>query len=455
MRAASCLALLLLASATEPTPALAQPVPLTLEESIEIGVRNATLVLKSESDHRLAGKQVLQGYGQFLPTLDVGASYGVTGGKTLYTLSSVSLVDQRALNTTLSVSSALNLFNGLSDWAGLKSALARDEASLSSLDWARQQVALDITQSFLQVVLDRQLLEIAVKNLQASRARLELFEGRASVGSASPADLYRQRAQTSADELFTRSYEARLNDDQALLVRKLRVDPAKEYSVAEPSMKPAPPKAAQASLELAIQTALSNRADVRSFASRAEASDWDVRRAKGGYLPKLDLNFVWLQAGRQLTRQIVNGQNMLPPDQPSTFSQLGSQPTYAVTLGLSWNLFDRFLTTLDVARTQNALDYAKIDSDDARLQVVADVKIAHSEYRIAERQIQTARVGVEAAQKAYDAITGRYRVGSASFIDVLASQATLVQAQSSQAQAMINLKLRERALEYAVGELRY
>ena len=132
---------------------------------------------------------------------------------------------------------------------------------------------------------------------------------------------------------------------------------------------------------------------------------------------------------------------------------MGNQVTWSITLNLTWNIFDRFLTRYAVAAARTQWENTKVDHVDSQLQAAADVRISHSDYLIAQQQLQTANVGVKAAQEAYDAIVGRYQVGGASFIDVLTSQVTLVQAQFNQAQAVVNLKLREKTLEYSVGIL--
>ncbi|MFL5815069.1 MAG: TolC family protein, partial [Bdellovibrionia bacterium] len=95
----------------------------------------------------------------------------------------------------------------------------------------------------------------------------------------------------------------------------------------------------------------------------------------------------------------------------------------------------------------------QIDQKEVELQTIADVRIASDDYRIAQQQLKSAETGLKAAKEAFQAVSGRFSVGAASFLDVLTSQTALVQAQSNQAQAVINLKLREKALAYATGTL--
>ena len=100
--------------------------------------------------------------------------------------------------------STLNIFpTALRDLAGVQSgSQSSRRGRFNSEARKKQQIALDVAQSFLQVVLDQQLVRIAKKNLVASQDREKLLTEQTRVGVRNLADLFRQQAQTSADESF-------------------------------------------------------------------------------------------------------------------------------------------------------------------------------------------------------------------------------------------------------------
>jgi len=430
------------------------PEILSLEQCVEIAIHHATSVLQSANQYELTGAQILQGYGQFLPNLSAGGMYAYENGTTLYTISGQTLANQEDTNASVTVSSTLNLFNGLSDYAGLKSTLARRDAALYSLQWAKEQVALDITQTFLQLALDEQLLDIAQKNLDASNERLKLIVGQTQVGASSLPDLYRQQAQTSSDAYSVTSYDARVKSDQILLIRKLRIDPTKNYYFQAPSSaNPIKSELASRPVQDLIQEVIDDRADVKSSISSVQASDWNITQARSGYFPKIDLVFGRNASGTYLTHDYANGVDVLNFSQPPLIDQLGSQVEYTVGLNLTWNLFDRFATHLNIEQARTSLENNKIALDDARFQVQADIRTAYVNYRSALTLLDSVQVGVRAAQKSFEAVQAMYQVGGASIVDVLTAQAALVQARSNFAQASINLILQDKSLKYAVGKL--
>lgn len=65
--------------------------------------------------------------------------------------------------------------------------------------------------------------------------------------------------------------------------------------------------------------------------------------------------------------------------------------------------------------------------------------------------MQTVDVGLNAAQKAYEAINGLYLEGSTDFITVSNAQIALLQAEQNKIQATENLLLQKKIIDYYVG----
>ena len=222
------------------------PAHLTLDQSIAEALRNSTEVLKSKNSNDLNAEAVLKSYGAFLPNLGLNATYGYQTGKQLYVVAGAELADGKVVVGNYTVSTALNIFNGLGDINSLKAAEDRKNASELTLNWAKQQIALDVTQSFLQVTLDQKVVGIARNNLSFSQGRLELLKGQAEVGAVTTADLFRQEAQVASDQLYLISTETKLHDDQLIVIQKLRLNPQANYILDEPPLRHSPPPTSSA-----------------------------------------------------------------------------------------------------------------------------------------------------------------------------------------------------------------
>lgn len=429
-------------------------ISLSLEKSIELAVRGAASVLKAENDVKVSGAQLLQGYAQFLPNITAQGNYGYATGTSYLNQSGYLQVSGANWSGGYTLSSDLNLFNGMSDYAGLKSALLKKDAADLTLERARQQIALDIAQSFLQVVLDNKIVDIARKNLQQSQARERLLQEQTRVGSRNLSDLFRQQAQASADEAFLLTSQNKTRADQIAFLRKLRADVAKKYHFAEPELKEGKGPARFEDEAALLRTALERRADLKASTELSDAAVWDVKTNFASYLPKLDLVGTMVASGRTWDSLSTNGGNITPVLAPDLAYQVSNGINYAVTLNLTWTIFDRLVTHQNVEHARAQADNARIDAQDRRNQVEGEVREAYGDYKTATQQLRASKKGLEAAQKAYEVMEGRYEVGSASFIDLITVQAALVQAESARAQALIDFQLQSRNIEFAIGENR-
>jgi outer membrane protein len=425
---------------------------LTLPQSIERALDQATLVLKAKNDVAFNGTQLLQAYAQFLPNLDVGGEYSKTQGRIFESFTTPTIVDTINHGASYQLSSTFNLFNGLFDIASLRSASNRSSVSNLSLYRAKQQIRLDVTQAYLQVLLDGEIVKIGEANLKSSQEREKLLQEQTRVGLRSLADLYRQQAQTSSDEIFLINSRNRERDDLILLLRRLRLDIRKEYALQNVPYG-TPPTADPYEQEQALmQQALDNRADLRAAQALSNAAHADVTAARSGYWPRLDLGADYFGAGRILDKQIVNGTDELPMPQRGLNTQLGDQTYYTLGATLSWGLFDRGITRLAVERASVAAKNTDIDLEDHRLQVEGEVKQSYFDYHSSLQQLISAAKGVKAAKEAFDAVQARYGVGAASFIDLLTSQSALVQAQANEAQAQMGYLLQASTMEFVLGK---
>jgi outer membrane protein len=443
---------LTLSTATRPA-AIPGAHVLNLDDCIQRALAQATEVLKAKNALQTSGTQLLQAYFEFLPDLNASANYTYATGRNYVTLASPTFINTTNRGGAYQVTSTLNLFNGLSDLGNLRSSLQRKQYADLSLKEAEQQIVLDVTQAYLQVLLDRQIVKIGEGNLEASRTRQTLLEAQAQVGLRSLADLYRQEAETAADELYWINARQRARNDMILLLRRIRVDLLDPYNVADIPFRPMPAANPYLNEQALVSAALNQRADLRAAESLARATRWDVVTARGGYYPRLDLSGNIAGTGRLLEKQNVNGVDSVPPSQPSLAHQWGSEVLYTAGLTLNWGIFNRYLTRVSVARAQEIAKNTTIDSQDTRLLIEGEVEQAINDYGASLEQIVSAEKGLKAAQESYDAVQARYQVGASSIVDLLTAQSALVQAQAAQAQAHIALTLQDKTVQFALGTL--
>ena len=424
---------------------------LQLDDCIKIGLDQSAQILLSENSVKISGATLIGAYGQFLPDLNFNSNYGYLGGNDLYTTVEPTLVHARETQMTYQLSSTVNIFNGFSDYAALKAATLSKSASQFNLERAKQQIAFDITQTFLQIILDRRVMDYANKNLDASEKRESQLQGLTDVGRKSIADLYQQQAETSTDKLFQIQSENKLKNDIILLLRKLKISQTDKYKVGDMVVDTLPFGPNYQNVQTLVDTAIDQRPDLRSAALAVKIADWQIEGYRSGYLPKLYLQGGMVSNGGYFTQLYVNGADELGPQEPYGKALFG-QVYGEVALSLSWHIFDRLYnkTNVDIATINERSD--EIQREDLMVQISSDIKQAYNDYLAALQQIATANRGLVAAGQAYDVISGEYNVGRADFVTLSNSQVALLQAEVNKAQSDVNLALQKKIIDYYIGK---
>ncbi len=439
-----------------PQPAAGDSLRLTLAASVATALTRATPVLVAGEDERVAAATVLRAYGQFLPTLSgIGSTYSETGNPLL---SSTALAPTNATLYGLNVGlgTQYTLFNGLRNRAALRSAVAQREAAGLTLGRAREEVAFDVANAYYQVVLDDRLAVVARQTLALSRQREAQLTAQVRVGTKAPPDLYRQQAQTRADEVAVIAADNRRDADGITLLQRLRFDPARPVAVSLPPAAPAgddltPTASTPADVAALEREALVARPDLAAAAAQTRAAEQQLRFAHGERLPTVAIEFDLVDQARIFGRAVQNGQNLLAPGQRNAFSQLGSQVAGLLSLGVNLPIFDRHQARADEERAQALDERSRVQEADVRDRIVGEVARAVADIRAADLTTQAATAQVAAAERAFAAVSGRYEVGMANFIDVASAQTALAQARAAREQASVNQSLARARLSLATG----
>jgi len=424
---------------------------LSLEDCIRIGLDQSTQILLSKDSLQITGAALIGSYGNFLPNLALNGNYGYNSGKNLLTTTVPTLVNSSGMGMNYQLTSTLNLFNGLSDYSALKAATLSKSASQFNLQRSEQAITFDITQTFLQVILDREVVKFGKENLDASTKREAQLKELTAVGRNAISDLYQQQAETSSDNLFLIQSEQKLKNDIILLLRKIKISATEKYSIAEIPADTLPLGADYQNVQDLIAKAMQQRPDVKSSDLSLKIADWQIREFKSGYLPRLNLIGGMVSNGGYLNALQINGSDALGPQEPVGKALFG-QVYGEIALNLTWNIFDRLYTKTNVAIARIYQHNASIIRDDLSVQISSEIKEAYNDYLAALQQIETSKHGLFAAQQAFEVVQGKYNVGQATFVELSNAQVVLLQAEVSKAQADISLMLQKKIIDYYIGK---
>ena len=429
---------------------------LSLSDCIELALNNATTAKKAKANLKLQGSDVLRSYGNFLPKVSVSATYtpsSLSQSYVQYYLNAPPLkIKSESGTVNLTLTTSLNLFNGFSDFASLQSALNKEEAAGYTLSRALQTIVYDVTQYYYQVLMNRELLDIAKENLLSIKNQLTLTDRQYQIGLKSRTDLFQQQAAAAESSLSVIQAETRMQRSTLELLRRLQIDPRTRITLDSNPKELNSALSSKPDIDALVTIALEQRSDLKSKELETRAAKWQITQSRSAWYPHLALNANASTAGTDFLRQSYSGYS-IDYSYPPVSDQLRNSIGYSVGLNLSWSIFDGFQTSYNVQSAKVNHLNQKFDYDDLKNNIALDLQQAANDYASALMQIETSKVSLTASNSAFEDIKRKYELGAAGFVELSTARASLFNARSNLSQATYNLALQKNVLDYATGTI--
>lgn len=456
---------------------------ITLAEAVQIAVEQSPDVRRAAVADRGRALAVRVARAGRLPTLSAQVTpqqrYGLGFDQT-----TGQAVTQTVETASFGIGGSIPLYDGRrTRYAVERAELERDAATVG-LERTRQQVALDVAQQFLQLLLDRELVEVQAEGLasaQATRARVtELVEA----GARPRADLIAQEAVVAERQTALVEAQGAVALDRVVLMQTIGLDPRGTYTFVGPSLGALEASGAldytpDPAVDL-LAAARAARVDRQAQTLRIQAAEAAVGAARSAGRPSLDLS-ASVGTGYSSLQQRLLDPDAAQPVVPVTLEDgtrvfVGSEPltvpvgspalqttpfvdqfadnrSGALGVTLTVPIFDRYQARRGVVEAQVAVEDARITLDAIDRQLAAEVQQAVVQAETAEARLAATSVQVAAAAEALRVERDRYELGAGTLYDVAQAQTRLAEAESARAQAAYGLVFRVALVRLAVGDV--
>jgi outer membrane protein TolC len=410
----------------------AQARAITLQEAIRRSEQVQPSVVRAAGDVATAGAQRRNAWGAYLPSLSASSSasdFFSEGASRIDPITGQVLsgsTTNRSISTSLQAS--VDLFTGFRRGAQSRAARAGQTAAEASLVDARFQQALATTNQFFDALAAAQLVRVREASVRRAEEQLKVAVNKLRAGSATRSDTLRSRVTLGSATLDLTRARSDLATAEAGLARlvgetgRLQAADDSAFYRVEPLLD-----------TTAIRTEAEAQSPlVRSSVARADAARAGLSAAKSDYWPSLNLS-----AGTSWNASRANDYDLLNQRQ--------------LTLGLRWNLFDRFDRELQIAQQSASLDVADATAADAKREVEASLTAALAQLDAARIQIDITQTSVVAATEDLRVQQERYRLGASTIVDVLTSQEALNQAEVDVVVARFDYLRAKAQIEALIG----
>lgn len=413
-----------------------------LLEMYQLALKNDPKVIKAEAQFKASQEGIVQARAALLPNINFSGTYSDSNSESSqFTGTSFVTTDGSTTNLSTRLSLSMDLYNHRS-WLGLDTSKKRAHQSDISLQTAKQDLIVRVTQAYFDVLKAKDDVEFALAEKAAIARQLEQTKQRHEVGLIAITDVH--EAQAKFDNAIANEIQAQngvYNAEEALReitntypedLKSLNTD---YFSVS----KPKPDTADQWQ-----QMAETKNLNLINQKIAVDIAKEAIDSAQAGHYPTLGLNANYNTRDSETNGSFVNDSGVVVPF--STNPPRLADDSISVTLNVP--IYQGGATESKVREAQHNYVAASQDLESTHRSVVRNARNSFNTLITNVSSIKALEQSVISAESALKATESGAEVGIRTIVDVLDSTRNLYNAKRNLSSTrysyitnMLNLKL--------------
>lgn len=308
------------------------------------------------------------------------------------------------------------------------------EAERCALESTKQQVILDTTKAFYNVLLTNELVKVSEMAVAQVQAHLKTTQDLIDVGMATNFDLLRAKVQLAnvSSQLIKMRNLKKLSEDA--LKNTLGLDLNTPIELKGQLVY----KSLDLNLDELFKLALANRPELKQLDLQERAAKKIVSVAKAGNKPNLFAVYDYsYMANEKEFDDIFKDENW--------------KNTWSLTFALSIPIFDGLATRAKVKQAESAVKQVQIAKQQLINGIALEVRSAFFSFQEAKELLKAQEETVQQAQESLRIANLRYKNGMITNVELMDTELALTQAQTNYSNALSDYMIAIARLEKATA----
>jgi len=260
----------------------------TLKQCIDYAIENNIQIKQTRLGVQMAAANLVQSKANLLPKVNANATHGYNFGRSVDPFTN-DFVTQKIQSNSFSLSGNVTLFSGMTNYNTVKQKEEDWQAAKYDSDKATNDITLAVAGSYLEILFNRELEEVARTQVILTKGQLERMEKLVKAGSIPRGDLLEIEAQYSIDELQYIESKNRWALSVLTLQQLLDLDPSKDFNIEVPVINIPEGSNLESTPGLIYDVAIDIMPEVKAAAHRLGSSEKGLAVAKGSLSPTLTI----------------------------------------------------------------------------------------------------------------------------------------------------------------------
>jgi outer membrane protein len=442
----------------------------SLKQCIEHALKNNLQVKQAEINKEISEQNLLQTKASILPNLSVNASNFYNFGQTIDPFTN-RFATSRVRSDRFSLQTGMNIFNGFQQYNSIKQSELSLFASKQDLDKIKNDIALNIANSYLQILFAVEQLKNAENQTVITKQQIERANRLLEAGSAAKNVLLDLQAQLANEDLAVITAQNQLDLSYLNLALQLDLKSTQDFSIEVPELADPTGDLIAANADYIYNTAVGNQPVVKSSETRIKVAERGISIAKSGLYPTVSVGGSLGTGYSGLAQDIIAYQNQqfiigqtklgesvfatqqVPIFEPTKYSkQLNNNFNRSFGFQLSWSLFNGLNNYTNINRAKLNFEVSKNNLEQTKRDLKQNIFRAYYDAVAALKKYNATKTALNASELAFNNTKTRFDLGVVNSFEFNDSKNKLNLAKSNLNQAKFDYIFKVKILDFYQGK---
>ncbi len=414
----------------------------SLEKCISYAYENNLTIKRQMLNNTYQETQLNQSKLNRLPDLNAQMGYSFNFGYT-WIQQEAKNDDRNSRSFNTGIGSNVNVFNGMN----LNNTIKRDDynlqVALQNTEKIKNDISLQITGQYLQILFDKELLTVAREQLGTTKLQVERTEKLVDAGKLAKGKHLEIKSQAAKEALNVTIQENNLSISLLNLAQLLDLKNTSDFDIVSPDI-PETEGVLPEDPDVIYSMAQGIMPQIKGSEFTLKSSEYELKMAKGGYYPQLNLN---LSMGANANWLNDDPNNYNRP----LWDQFETTRNYYIGASLKIPIFNKLQVRNGVNNAMLGVDDARYKLDQEKLNLRKEIQQAYVDAVGAYKKYQSSYDAVESFKESLRYTEEKFNVGMVNSVDYNVAKTDYLKSQSNLLQAKYEYLLRMKILDFYRG----
>jgi len=414
----------------------------TLQECVNYALENNISVKQAQLTNQTNEQNIISSKGQFLPSVSASNSQSLSVGSGFDPNTGNRINNQTTFSSNFGGDVSYTIFNGFRNTNLYKQSILNLEASELELSRIKDDISLNVVNSYLNILFNKENLAVAESQFSFSEKQLERVKELVDAGVQPKGNMLDIEATLANDEQRVIAAENNLALAKLTLSQLLQL-PATGFDVTTIEVGSPSEQLLYENSNSIYSIAVANRSEVKSAEKNIDIAKLSTEVSKSGYYPSVTASYGYSTFFSEYKEEL---------GKRSFFNEFDRNKGHNFRLSLNIPIFSKFQNKTAVAKSRIQEENALLSLEQVKLTLQSNIERAYTDARAALKTYSAAQKSLNSQELAFNNAQERYNIGAMNSFDLDQARNRLVNAESSLINAKYDFVFKTKVLDFYAGK---